>query len=253
MAAADADTPAGNHQGCQMKKYVLTKVINQMTARRARPIYNDLQGRFSAHRSARQNRKLRMAAKSITAACDKCKSPPGVRVRTVGHTRAQAASYNRFPMSTKARGHGHDTRYVRLQKNYCFACGRNNPEGMRLKFSYDEERDCFVCRFRLGKRFTGPPGHCHGGIIATLLDEAMGKVNKLRHVVALTSEITVKYLKPVPLNKPLRVESREVRVRGRKHINMAEILNQKGEVLAQGQGLFIAIDPKKMFAKYVDK
>jgi len=39
---------------------------------------------------------------------------------------------------------GHDTRYVRLQKNYCFACGKNNPEGMRLRFTYDEGRDCFV-------------------------------------------------------------------------------------------------------------
>ena len=144
---------------------------------------------------------------------------------------------------------GHDTRYVQLQKNYCFACGPNNPDGMRLRFTYDEERGCFICRFRLGKRYTGPPGHCHGGIIATILDEAMGKVNKLRHVVALTSEITVNYLKPVPL----RVESREVKVRGRKHINMAEILNEKGEVLARSQGLFIAIYPHKMFARFVDR
>ena len=156
-------------------------------------------------------------------------------------------------MPPKPRGHGHDTRYVRLQKNFCFACGQNNREGMRLKFAYDEERDRFVCRFRLGKRFTGPPGHCHGGIIATILDEAMGKVNKLRHVIALTSEITVNYLKPVPLNQPLRVESREVRVRGRQHVNMAEILNAKGEVLARSQGLFIAIDPKRMFARFGDK
>jgi hypothetical protein len=89
-------------------------------------------------------------------------------------------------MRSRLRGQGHDTRYVRLQKNYCFGCGKNNPEGMRLKFNYDEDRDCFVCRFRLGKRYTGPPGHCHGGIIATILDEAMGKVNKLRHVIALT-------------------------------------------------------------------
>ena len=81
----------------------------------------------------------------------------------------------------------------------------------------------------------------------------MGKVNKLRHVVALTKQITVDYLKPVPLNKPLRVESREVKVRGREHINMAEIVNQKGEVLARGQGLFIAIDPHKMFDKFVDR
>jgi len=156
-------------------------------------------------------------------------------------------------MSKKASAHGHDTRYVRLQKNYCFACGKHNPEGMRLKFAYDEDRDCFVSRFRLGKRYTGPPGHTHGGIIATILDEAMGKVNKLRHVVALTSQITVDYLKPVPLNKPLRVESREVRVNGRRHINMAEIMDPKGEVLARSRGIFIAIDPRRMFTKFVDR
>ena len=150
-------------------------------------------------------------------------------------------------------GTGHNTRFMQMQKNHCFVCGKDNPDSMRLRFIYDEERDCFVCSFRLGKRFTGPPGHCHGGIIATILDEAMGKVNKLRHVVAVTSEMTVKYLKPVPLKQPLRVESREVKLEGRKHINMAEILNEKGEVLARSQGLFIAIDPHKMFAKFVDR
>jgi uncharacterized protein (TIGR00369 family) len=156
-------------------------------------------------------------------------------------------------MAGKKHEAGHNTRYVQLQKNHCFACGKNNPDGMRLRFTYDEKGKCFVCRFRLGKRYTGPPGHCHGGIIATILDEAMGKVNKLRHVVALTSEITVKYLKPVPLAQPLRVESREVKVRGRKHVNMAEILNERGEVLARSQGLFIAIDPQRMFERFVDR
>src|SRR5580692_8227020 len=153
----------------------------------------------------------------------------------------------------KKAGAGHGTQYLRLQKNYCFACGKNNPDGMFLRFTYDKERNCFVCRVRLGKRYTGPPGHCHGGIIATILDEAMGKVNKLRQVVALTSEMTVNYLKPVPLQQPLRVESREVEVKGRKHINMAEILNEKGEVLARSQGLFIAIDVERMFAKFAQK
>jgi uncharacterized protein (TIGR00369 family) len=156
-------------------------------------------------------------------------------------------------MAKRKAGQGHHTRYDRLRKNYCFACGKDNPQGMRLKFVHDEESKRFVCWFRLGKRYTGPPGHCHGGIIATILDDAMGKVNKLRDVVALTSQITVDYLRPVPLNQPLRVESYEVRVEGRKHINMAEILNQKDEVLARGQGTFIAIDPEKMFAKYGKK
>src|SRR5260370_42003771 len=151
------------------------------------------------------------------------------------------------------RAQGHDTRFMKLQKNNCFVCGPNNREGMRLKFLLDEQSQTFVCRFRLSNRYTGPPGHAHGGIIASILDDAMGKVNKLHHVVALTKEMTVEYLKPVPLHKPLHVEGREVSVHGRQHINAAEILNEKDEVLARSKGTFIAIDAEKMFAKFVDR
>jgi hypothetical protein len=42
-------------------------------------------------------------------------------------------------------------------------------------------------------------------------------------------------------------------VRGRTHVNTAEILNNKNEVLARSTGIFIAIDPAQMFAKYVDR
>ena len=149
--------------------------------------------------------------------------------------------------------HGHETAGHKPKKNFCFACGPHNPGGMRLKFTLDEERRTFVCHFRLGKRYTGPPGHCHGGIIATILDDAMGKVNKLRSVIALTKEMTVEYLKPVPLRQPLHVEGREVSVQGRQHINAAEILNEKNEVLARSKGIFIAIDPEKMFGKFVER
>jgi uncharacterized protein (TIGR00369 family) len=156
-------------------------------------------------------------------------------------------------MSEQIPGRGHSTRHLKMQKNYCFACGDDNPAGMFLKFEFDEERRCFVCHLRLDKRFTGPPGHCHGGIIATILDEAMGKVNRLRDVVAVTKQMTVYFLKPVPLHQPLIVESREVNVHGRQHINAAEILDQNHQVLARGEGTFIAIDPEKMFGKFVEK
>lgn len=152
-------------------------------------------------------------------------------------------------MPAKTQGHGHG---VRLPKNKCFACGSDNAAGMHLNFTFDKQRQMFVCRFRLGERYTGPPGHCHGGIIATILDEAMGKVNKLRQVIALTSRMTVEYLRPVPLNKPLRVESREKSVRGRRHVNVGEILDQQGRVLARGRALFVAIDPGR-FAGFAKK
>jgi acyl-coenzyme A thioesterase PaaI-like protein len=63
----------------------------------------------------------------------------------------------------------------------------------------------------------------------------------------------VEYLKPVPLETPLRVEGKEVSVHGRQHINMAEIMNDEGEILARGRGVFIAIDPEKMFGKFVER
>ena len=149
--------------------------------------------------------------------------------------------------------HGHETKDLKLPMNTCFVCGPDNPDGMHLVFTLDEPRNTFVCHFNLSARYTGPPGHCHGGIIAAILDDAMGKVNKLRHVVALTKEMTVEYLKPVPLHKSLRVESREVSVHGRQHINAAEILNADNEVLARSRGTFIAIDPEKMFGKFVER
>ncbi len=151
----------------------------------------------------------------------------------------------------KSTDDGHQTRHHRIPKNHCFGCGPDNPDGMQLQFSLDSERESFVARFRLPPRYTGPPGHAHGGIIATILDEAMGKVNKLRHVVALTRELKVEYLRPVPLGKPLIAEGREKYVRGREHINIAEIRNEEGTVLARSRGKFIAIDPEKMFNKYL--
>jgi len=146
---------------------------------------------------------------------------------------------------------GHGTRHVKIPKNHCFGCGPDNPEGMRLRFTLDEARKTFVCRVKLSHRYVGPPGHAHGGVIATMLDEAMGKVNQLRHVIALTKEMTVEYLKPVPLGKPLIVEGHERSVRGRVHTNVAEVRDQQGTVLARSIGKFIAIDPEKMFAKHL--
>ena len=72
--------------------------------------------------------------------------------------------------------HGHDTKHFRItHRNFCFACGKDNPHGMHLKFFLDDDGRHFVCRFRLSDRFWGPPKHAHGGIIATILDEAMAR------------------------------------------------------------------------------
>jgi uncharacterized protein (TIGR00369 family) len=151
-------------------------------------------------------------------------------------------------MRKRVSGRGHTTQPLRA-KNYCFACGPDNAGGMHLKFVPDREGKGFVSNFRLGKRYTGPPRHCHGGIIATILDDAMSKLSKFRGVVAVTAEMTINYLKPVPLHTPLRVASREMSKRGRRLIRIAEIVNGKGTVLASGRGTFVIVDPTRVFKR----
>lgn len=148
---------------------------------------------------------------------------------------------------------GHNTVSVKMKKNHCFGCGADNADGMKLRFFYDEEKGRAICNFKLTKKYQGPPGHAHGGIIATVLDEAMGKVNKLRQVVALTKTMDIEYLRPVPLGKPLMATGRERKVSGRKHLNAAEIVDERGQVLARSEGLFIAVDVERMFAKHMRK
>jgi len=149
----------------------------------------------------------------------------------------------------KKPAHGHLTKSLPIKKNFCFACGQDNRDGMRLKFRLDDSGNGFVSNFQLGKRYTGPPGHCHGGIIATILDDAMGKLNKLREVLAMTYNMTVEYRRPVPLHKKLSVHSREISKRGRRLTHAAEILDEKGTVLARSRGVFVIIDPERVFGK----
>jgi acyl-coenzyme A thioesterase PaaI-like protein len=142
--------------------------------------------------------------------------------------------------------HGHSTRNVQIPKNHCFGCGKDNPDGMHLKFFLDEQKMQTSCSFKLGRRYQGPPGYAHGGVIAVILDEAMGKVNKFRNVIALTKTMEIEYMRPVPLFKRLTVVGFERSLDGRKHRNAAEIRDESG-LLARGEGLFIAIDAEKMF------
>src|SRR5256885_3739534 len=152
-------------------------------------------------------------------------------------------------MARKAPAGGHGNKSNPVKKNLCFACGKDNPHGMHLKFFLDSKRNHFVSHFRLSKRYTGPPGHCHGGIIATILDDAMSKLSKLHDVIAATSRMTVEYRRPVPLNQPLRVESREISKRGRRLMRVAEIIDEEGTVLARSRGVFVITDPQRDFRR----
>src|ERR1700741_1972901 len=93
-------------------------------------------------------------------------------------------------------------------KNKCFGCGGDNPGGMKLTLEEDNVNRKNIGRFVLGERYQGGGGKGHGGIIAVLLDEAMGKVCRFREVKAVTAELAIEYLKPVNVQQEIIVEGR---------------------------------------------
>ena len=125
--------------------------------------------------------------------------------------------------------------------NICFGCGGANARGMQLTFEQDDNAQRIRGNFKLGAEYQGGPGFIHGGIIATVLDEVMGKVNRFRGVHAVTAELNVEYLKPVKVDEDLIVEGYEVEKSGRNLILAGEIRNHSGQVLARGRGRFVII------------
>ena len=128
--------------------------------------------------------------------------------------------------------------------NGCFGCGDDNSTGLHLKFFVDEKQRV-LCRVRLAAQFQGPPGHAHGGIIATLLDEAMSKANRFRDIVAMTRHMSIDYRRPVPLQTNLVLEGWSEKdagsASGRKHQCSAEIRDASGTVLASATGIFVEV------------
>jgi acyl-coenzyme A thioesterase PaaI-like protein len=129
------------------------------------------------------------------------------------------------------------------ETNHCFGCGAANPSGMKLTFDLDFDARRTRGSFVLGPNYAGGGGFAHGGIIAVVLDEAMGKLSKLADERAVTAEITIEYRKPIPVDKSILVEGWQEEEKGRNRFRVAEIRDTQGNVLARGKGRFVIVHP----------
>jgi acyl-coenzyme A thioesterase PaaI-like protein len=98
----------------------------------------------------------------------------------------------------------------------CFVCGRSNPVGLYMKFKDDGEGEV-VSKYTVPERYQGYPGIVHGGVLAAMLDEVVGRVSMIDdpHHFMMSVRLEVLYRQPVPVNKPLDVVGRIIRLRGR--------------------------------------
>jgi acyl-coenzyme A thioesterase PaaI-like protein len=129
----------------------------------------------------------------------------------------------------------------------CFVCGLKNEFGLHASF-YEVEGKQLVALFTPCEQHQGYPGRMHGGLAATILDETIGRALMITDQEAwgVTGEFSVRYLKPVPLDQPLRVVGRITRDTRRIFEGTGEILLPNGEVAVEGSGKYIKLPLDKI-------
>lgn len=122
----------------------------------------------------------------------------------------------------------------------CYVCGRENPISLKLQFFVNENGEV-ISEFTMAENYAGYPGMVHGGNIAAILDETAGRAlttdDPNRFMV--TSELKVRYIKPVPIDTPLVSLGRQVKKHGRLAVGHSEIQSKDGEILATCEAFFV--------------
>lgn len=127
-----------------------------------------------------------------------------------------------------------------LFEQYCFGCGRHNPIGLHLVF--ERVDDGVLARYRPRPEDQGFPELMHGGLLALLLDEAMGWAMYADNVFAVTARMETRYRRPVPLAGELVARSAITRRRGRRIEVAAALTDEQGAVLVEASALFLRMD-----------
>lgn len=127
----------------------------------------------------------------------------------------------------------------------CFGCGKTNPVSLKLEFERDG--DAVRSRTTIDPRYAGYRDFAHGGIVAAILDEAMGWA--LLHVGGrhgVTKKLEVHYRRPVHVGKPIVVTARlrsDASEVGAANATLVEatIADDRGRVLAGAEGEWITV------------
>ena len=128
----------------------------------------------------------------------------------------------------------------------CFVCGQRNPFGLHLVFRLEEKS--IVADFQPREEHQGFPGIIHGGIVAAVLDEALGRTSLLgnNQEWTMTGRLEVRYRRYVPYGPLLRVRATLDTERSRmlQASGVLTLADDESAVLAEATGTFLPLAPQ---------
>src|SRR5947199_2276879 len=128
----------------------------------------------------------------------------------------------------------------------CFVCGHRNPYGLHLFFRLDQ--NTIVADFQPREEHQGFPGVIHGGIVAAVLDEALGRTSLLgdNQEWTMTGRLEVRYRRYVPFGPLLRVRATldSERRSALQASGVLTLADDESALLAEATGTFLPLAPQ---------
>ena len=124
--------------------------------------------------------------------------------------------------------------------NLCFACGQDNPVGLKLKFNYSEGKA--ETKFTPTELYQGWAGVLHGGIICTLLDEAIGYATLSRGLYCITAKSEVRFKHYAPIGQTLIIRAYITRETKKLIESKASIVLEDNTEVAEGTSLMYVVN-----------
>jgi acyl-coenzyme A thioesterase PaaI-like protein len=118
--------------------------------------------------------------------------------------------------------------------------GQANPTA--IPFDTWREGDTMIAEITLGPAFEGAPGRAHGGMVAAAFDDFTGAIIGMLQEPAFTGELTVRFVRPVPVETPLRLRTWLDSRDGRK-LHIHADAHAGDELVATCKAIYITVDP----------
>ncbi len=132
-----------------------------------------------------------------------------------------------------------------IDEGMCFVCGRRNPIGLKVDFDIDRDNFRITGRFTPRREHQGYGGIMHGGLVSTLLDEAMVKLLWETGTLAVSASLHIKLIRPARVGEPVIITGWVDHKKGRVIHTGAKLEDSKGALLAEATGKCVRVSPKE--------
>ena len=124
----------------------------------------------------------------------------------------------------------------------CIVCGKDNPHGLQLSLHVDPESSTVTTRYLSRQQHIGFVGIIHGGVLATILDEAMvWAATWAGKRFCVCGELQVRYRQAAPVGKNLLVEAKVQAVRSRLIETTGTVTAEDGTVYTTATGKYVPV------------